>query len=544
MSENDKPGHLQGAGGFRSRSKQAGPRRKPSGARSAAGRDAQRGRSRDRDHAAKGRRGGSRGADRGRKPARGREKRERTDRRRGGAQRRAFEYRGLDVPRQVAFETLLAVAEDAAYANLQLPAALKKRRLTGRDAAFATEITYGALRNQGVIDAVLADCSSRKLSDVAPTVLAALRLGCYQVLYTRVDDHAAVDTTVRLVTATPEAHAKGFTNAVMRAITRRSPEEWLGRLSPKDEPAATAFRAAHPEWIARSFARSLAANDAAEPGLEELSRALEADSERPRVHLAALPGRMTAEELALVSGGEEAHFSPYGVYLDEGDPGELDAVSEGLAIVQDEGSQLIARGLAEAPTEGPDSGRWLDLCAGPGGKAALIGSIAKIAGAKLTAVEPAAHRARLVREACQGLPVDVVEADGRDTGLKPGFDRILVDAPCSGLGALRRRPEARWRKEENDVEGLSALQYELLDAALGLVRPGGVVVYSTCSPDIRETREVVDRALGAVGDWEIDAHALAPKLPGSGRLSSAQLWPHRHGTDAMFFAALRRPLDS
>lgn len=441
----------------------------------------------------------------------------------------------VDAPRLAAYDVVHRVCTEDAYANLILPKELTARHIEGRDAAFATEITYGTLRTLGVLDAVIAECSSRPLDQIAPPVLDALRLGAYQVLYTRVEPHAAVDTTVRLVEATGNVKAKGFTNAVMRQITRTPAQEWMTRLAPEGDVAKAAFTTAHPAWIAESFARALG------QAAGELNAALEADSERPRVHLVARPGEMTAEELALIIGGEEGKYSPYAVYMDGGDPRQLEPVREHLAAVQDEGSQLLARAVTEAPLEGDDHGRWLDLCAGPGGKAALVGAIASIDGATLDAVEVSAHRAKLVSQATDGLPVKVHVADGTKPELDAGYDRVLVDAPCSGLGALRRRPEARWRKQESDIAELNTLQFELLSSAYSLVRPGGVVVYSTCSPDLRETRGVVDRAVSELGAEELDAHPLVAPMDNVGEEKSIQMWPHRHGTDAMFMAVLRKP---
>lgn len=431
-----------------------------------------------------------------------------------------------DAPREAAFETMLRVTRDGAFANLTLPGLLKERKVNGRDAAFATELTYGALRTMGVLDEVIGANSSRPVCDINPEILTALRLGTYQLLYTRVEDHAAVDTSVRLVEAANQEKAKGFANGVLRSIARTPSAQWLGKFDRNH---------AHPDWIAASFATAL--GDRADA---ELDDALRADSERPIVHLVARPGEITAEELALTTGGEEGTYSPYAVYLPEGDPGQLQEVRDGLAGVQDEGSQLIARALAEVPVEG-DQGRWLDLCAGPGGKAALIGSIAAIDGARVTAIEVAPHRAELIRKAVGGLPVKVTAADGRDPGLETAsFDRVLVDAPCSGLGALRRRPEARWSKAERDIADLNTLQSELLASAVRLTRPGGVIVYSTCSPDVRETRAIVDKQLALGQVEELDARPFAGGMENVGEHKSVQMWPHRHGTDAMFFAVLRK----
>jgi 16S rRNA (cytosine967-C5)-methyltransferase len=212
-------------------------------------------------------------------------------------------------------------------------------------------------------------------------------------------------------------------------------------------------------------------------------------------------------------------------------------VRDGQALVQDEGSQLVARALTLAPLDGADGGRWLDLCSGPGGKTAMIAALAG-PGVEVTAIEPAPHRAELVEHNTAGLPVTVLRVDGRESGLEPGFDRVLVDAPCTGLGALRRRPEARWRRTPADVPELKKLQRELLAEAIRLTRPGGVVLYATCSPHIAETVGVVADAVRRLPVTELDARPLFAPADDLGDGPYVQLWPHRHGTDAMFAAAL------
>jgi 16S rRNA (cytosine967-C5)-methyltransferase len=453
-----------------------------------------------------------------------------------------------------ALELLTAVRVRNAYANLALPAILRRHELRGRDAALATELGYGTLRAQGLLDAVVEACTERPLHRVEPPLLDALRLGAYQLLRTRVPPHAAVDTTVELVRVDAGSRSAGFVNAVLRRVGERGEAAWVDRLAPdaKEDPVGhAAFTHAHPRWIAQAFADALGGpvEDAADGG--ELDAALAADDARPVVHLLARPGEITAEELALVTGGEPAPYSPYGVHLEPGggEVGELDAVREGLAVVQDEGSQLVALALTRAPLDGPDGRRWLDLCAGPGGKAALLGGLLAVEGGTLDAVEPAEHRADLVRRAVAGLPVAVHVADGRTAPLPDAaFDRVLVDAPCTGLGALRRRPEARWRRRPEDVAGLARLQRELLAAALRHVRPGGVVAYVTCSPHLAETVGVlaaVTRRRGAgdgaaVAVERLDARPHLAEVPDLGPGPTVQLWPHRHGTDAMFLALLRR----
>ncbi len=211
--------------------------------------------------------------------------------------------------------------------------------------------------------------------------------------------------------------------------------------------------------------------------------------------------------------------------------------------MQDEGSQLCAIALTRPAIDGPDE-RWLDLCAGPGGKSALLAAVLGISGGRLDAVEKAPHRARLVEQSTAGLPVTVHVGDGRQPaalGFGAGtFDRVLVDAPCTGLGSLRRRPESRWRRRPSDVGELTKLQRELLLTAVDLVRPGGVVGYVVCTPHLSETVGVVADVVRRTGASALDARESFPGMPHLGDGPYVQLWPHRHGTDAMFCALLRR----
>ncbi|MFZ2511500.1 MAG: transcription antitermination factor NusB [Gordonia sp. (in: high G+C Gram-positive bacteria)] len=448
----------------------------------------------------------------------------------------------LGADRLVARDVLRAIRERDAYANLLLPKLLRERNITGRDAALATELTYGTARSMGLLDPIIGAAAGRPVSEIDGDLLDVLRLGAYQLLRTRIGAHAAVSTSVDLVRSEKGMGPSGFVNAVLRKISQRTEQFWVDELAPPitdDLVGNLSFTYAHPRWIGEVFFTALGRSAG------ELQAALAADDERPIVHLVARPGQITAEELALISGGETGRYSPYCVYLPEGDPGKLDAVRDGYAGVQDEGSQLVAVALERAELVGDDNGRWLDLCAGPGGKAALLGSLADLLGAHLDAVEISEHRAELIATVVDGLPVDVHVAGGRDSGLEPGYDRILVDAPCSGLGSLRRRPEARWRRTDAEVPALVELQTELLTEALRLVRPGGVVLYSTCSPHPAETTGVVSAVLDAnPGVTQLDARPFAagdvvdPETLGSG--PDVQLWPHRQGTDAMFLAALRK----
>jgi 16S rRNA (cytosine967-C5)-methyltransferase len=442
-----------------------------------------------------------------------------------------------DPARRVAYDLLRAVSTEEAYANLLLPRLIEQARLDRRDAALATELGYGALRAQGTLDEILGSCVDRPLSRVEPAVLDLLRLGAYQLLRMRVPSHAAVSVTVELARETGSARAAGFVNAVLRRVAAMDWDAWTDRLAGgRGDLAHLALRTAHPLWIAEAFAEALSGD------LEQVRAALVADDARPRIDLVAWPGRVDRAELADQSHGAPTPWSPYGVRLvSGGDPARLAAVRDGRAAVQDEGSQLCALAFAQAPLAGRDE-RWLDLCAGPGGKTALLAGLARSRNVQVTANELHPHRARLVRDAVRRATasqrsepgaVEVITGDARELPATPGgYDRVLLDAPCSGLGALRRRPEARWRKRPDEIGPLSTLQRQLLAAALRLVRPGGLVAYVTCSPHLAETTEVVaDHQL-------IDARPAFPGVPDLGDGRTVQLWPHRHGTDALFCALL------
>lgn len=469
---------------------------------------------------------------------------------------RATATASIDPARRVAYQTLRAVEERDSYANLVLPGLLRRVGLRGRDAAFATELAYGALRGRGSYDAVIAACARRPVTAIDPPLLDVLRLGAHQLLATRVPPHAAVAATVDLARAELGGAPAGFANAVLRAMSGRELEGWLAEVAPDAGSAPDdhlAVTTSHPAWVVRAL-RDALRSAGRDPG--ELTALLAADNDRPRVSVAALPGLAEPAEL-VAAGAEPGAASPVGARV-AGSPEDLPAVARGRARVQDEGSQLVALAVATAPLAGPDGGRWLDLCAGPGGKAALLGAVLAQrraegglpSGARLLAVEPAEHRVGLVRSAVRLLSgvVEVRHGDGREVGkLEPeAFDRVLVDVPCTGLGALRRRPEARWRRSPRDLASLAPLQRALLVSALDAVRPGGVVGYVTCSPHPAETRITVDDVLRQRRDVQrLDAREALDTAAGGavsdlGPGPDVQLWPHRHDTDAMYLALLRR----
>jgi len=447
---------------------------------------------------------------------------------------------------------------DGAYANLELPKELRDKGIRGRDAAFATELTYGATRLRGLYDPIIASAAGRAVAQIDENVLDTLRLGAHQLLGMRVAAHAAVDQTVGLARLANGASAAGFVNAVMRRISEKDLETWVAQIVPADadDPiAALATRHSHPQWIVRALRAALIGHGTSSP--ESLDADLEdllvSDNAAAKVSLVARPGLCEVRELAR-AGAAPSALSRVGAVLDSGDPGLIPAVRSGRAAVQDEGSQLVALAVAAASARtGTDQEKWLDLCAGPGGKAALLATLGAQRGATLFANEISEHRTDLVRATLDaaidsGIEVMIGTGDGREIGgdEPETYDRVLVDAPCTGLGALRRRPEARWRRTPADLVELGGLQRALLVSAIEATRPGGVIGYATCSPHLAETRFVVSDVVKRRSDVEIvDARDLFQDTDGRrlehlGEGPFVQLWPHVHGTDAMFFSLLRK----
>ncbi|MCC2592952.1 RsmB/NOP family class I SAM-dependent RNA methyltransferase [Tessaracoccus sp. OS52] len=439
-------------------------------------------------------------------------------------------------PRRVAFDVLRQVTGEDAYANLALSKRLATAGLDSRDAGFVTELVSGTCRLLGTYDRIIEAAGGRALSTLQPAVVDLLRLGSHQALSMDVPGRAAVATTVDLARETVGQRVTGVINAILRKVAAKSLDEWTRQLADGAQGVERlAVEGHHPVWVAQAYA------DVLPDG--ELSAALAANNVAPTPTLVVRPGLLERDELVRL-GGEPTGFSPFGASFD-GQPGSLEPVRDGRAGVQDEGSQLVAWALARVDAP---AGPWLDLCAGPGGKAALLAGLARESGEALVANEVAEHRAQLVEQALSAYPegtATVVCSDGRrpealaDRG---PYARVMVDAPCTGLGALRRRPESRWRRSPDDVAQLAGLQRDLLRSAISLTAPGGVVAYVTCSPHRAETRDVVAEVLADGGLVELlHASDYLPPDADAGEGDFVQLWPHRHGTDAMFLALLRFP---
>jgi 16S rRNA (cytosine967-C5)-methyltransferase len=445
--------------------------------------------------------------------------------------------------RSVALDLLNKVTFEDSYANLIMPNLLEEAKLNTRDSALAQELAFSTIRWQLTYDFILNQVSSRPVDEIDAVVLNALRMGSHQLFRMRIPPHAAINETVNLIRSVVGEKAVGFANGVLRRVSEKTIDQWIDIAEDKASSKVEflSIQYSHPQWIVRALSQALTSDGLADD-IEEL---LATNNQPAFVNLVALPGRSKVEDFEY-EGSLPNRFSPYGFSIESGNPGEITEVKMGTARVQDEGSQIAALALVrfKAVTKGE---KWLDMCAGPGGKAALLAALARQSQATLVANEVQEHRAKLVSNALK--PFDNVELtvkDGREFGTQQpdSFDRIIVDAPCSGLGALRRRPEARWRKSSEDLKALTQLQFELLESASKALKPGGSLLYVTCSPHLSETVAIVDKAQRTLGLRVLDLTAslnhslMAGTLPTNRK--TVQLYTHRDNTDCMFMAMLTK----
>jgi 16S rRNA (cytosine967-C5)-methyltransferase len=317
----------------------------------------------------------------------------------------------------------------------------------------------------------------------------------------------------------------------LRTVSKKSIDEYIEEISLiKDDFERLEILYSHPQWIISAYLDQLG-------NLQEVEELLEANNIAPRPTLVSWPGLSTQADLVEI-GAQPTIYSPYGAVFD-GSPASLDLVISRKAGVQDEGSQLVADVFAQVSM---NQNSWLDLCAGPGGKAALLSAVAKTKGIDFVANEISDVRAKLVRQVVQGAAVTTIDAR-EIAGAGKTYGAILADVPCTGLGALRRRPEVRWRRTVADLKSLVVLQSEIIDAAISVLEPGGFFGYATCSPHLSETRIAVSETLKRHSDMEtVDVTPfLHPDLRISGvDRASMTLWTHRHNTDAMFLSVMRK----
>jgi 16S rRNA (cytosine967-C5)-methyltransferase len=382
---------------------------------------------------------------------------------------------------------------------------------------------------QGKHDWVLAQISDRPWTEVDPGIVDVCRLGVHQLHEMRVPDHAAVASTVEVARKRLGESKASFVNALLRNVTRTSQEDWFAPLQEISDPVERlSIQYSHPTWIVSAYFDLL-------KDWSEVEQALEINNEPATPTLVSWPGLSSQQDLIDI-GAEPTSYSPFGGHW-KGNPGVLDLVKSRKIGVQDEGSQLVATVFAAAAS----GSSWLDMCAGPGGKAALLSSIARQRGITFSANEVSAVRADLVRQVVNGDRVMV--GDGREIGNnEEKFDAILIDAPCTGLGALRRRPEVRWRRTLQDLRELTALQRELIRSAISALNVGGALGYATCSPHLAETSiQVADIKKKFSNVEQIAVGPLLPQnLQGGVREEAMSLWTHRSGTDAMYLALFKK----
>lgn len=432
----------------------------------------------------------------------------------------------------VAVDLLTRVAESDSYINLLLPSFLTKAGVPDSDRGLVQELSYGVLRWQLQYDTFIDHFTVGKT--LSPKLRIAIRLGLHQLFRMRIPPHAAIHETVELV-KTFEKSAAGMANAVLRNADRAGFDGLLSEsISGKRIEEQLAIKHSHPTWVVAAL-RSALELDGKQEQLEEL---LIANNQTPTVNLAALPNTAAAEYLRAqgLTPGESAPSA----FLAQGNPESY--LSTAGVRVQDQGSQLVALALLKVADK---SGRWLDMCAGPGGKAAMLQAGLSEEGGILDCLEPIPNRAELVRRALNPeLQGNVKVGYGQDA--KPGFyDAVLLDAPCSGLGSVRRKPESRWRKTTDQLSGLTKTQAELLHSASEALKSGGYLLYSTCSPLVIETNTQVKQLIENHPELELVnaneiLNSISPQLKMPTSRKTAQLWTHLHATDAMFIAILRK----
>jgi 16S rRNA (cytosine967-C5)-methyltransferase len=445
----------------------------------------------------------------------------------------------LDNAREAALKILYEINEKGAYSNLALNKYFSSAELRDIDRAFATEIVYGAVKWKLTLDRVIAAYSNIKIEKLSPWILNILRLGAYQIIYmTKVPQSAACNESVKLAGRYGHKASAGFVNAVLRNIARSGGEIELP--SRQEDPAGYfAVKFSYPKWLAEKYIGLF--------GEEFAESLLDSGNGIPELTVRANTLKITAPGLVEKFAAEGVGAIP-GKYSSEAviikstvSIGTLSAFKEGLFQVQDESSMLVAAVLAPLPGE-----RVLDACSAPGGKATHMAQLMQNRGTVL-ARDIHEHKIKLIEDTAKRLGIDIIKCELHDAASPDNtddgaFDRVLLDAPCTGLGIVRRKPDIKWARETKDVEGITALQKKLLQMVSRSVKPGGSLVYSTCTILPEENEAVVKGFLQENESFEpVDiAQFLPAGLAEHAKGCMLQTYPNRDGIDGFFMARLRR----
>lgn len=452
-------------------------------------------------------------------------------------------------PRELALNILVKVAETGAYSNIQLNRSLQESGMSRADAALATELVYGTIGRQATLDYWLSKFVAKGLRKLDTWVHQLLRLSAYQLLFLdRIPSHAAVNEAVTIAKRRGHSGISGMVNGVLRSIDRGKDELKLSDIRAETPVATLALRHSYPEWLVRRWADAF--------GLETTEAILASGNEPP--HASIRVNTMLASRdqrlRELQESGLDAQPSavaPSGIVVrGGGNMADTEGFRNGLWSVQDESSMLVAEVVAPKPGM-----KVLDCCAAPGGKSAHMAELMEGKG-KVWANDLHAHKRELIVSQTERLKLRNVEAITSDAAKlserfkEQSMDAVLLDAPCSGFGVIRRKPEIKWNKTEGDIAEIAALQRQLLKEASELVRPGGTLVYSTCTIEKEENERQVAAFLAEHPDFELDAHwpeAVLIRLREAGIIGKQfdgqlQLLPHHFGSDGFYIARMTRRL--
>ncbi len=445
----------------------------------------------------------------------------------------------LDIAREAALKILYEIDVKGAYSNIALNKYFTGAELRGIDRAFITELVYGTVKWKLTLDRVIAVYSNIRMEKLSPWILNILRMGAYQLLkMTKVPVSAACNESVKLAGRYGHKASAGFVNAVLRKIAQNGVDVAV----PSKETDLTGYlsvKYSYPKWLVVKLTGLL--------GAEFAEGLMDAGNGTPELTIRANTLKVTAEEL-IKELESEGVASEKGKYAEEAvtiksnvSIAQLSTFKKGLFQVQDESSMLPARVLSPQPGE-----RVLDVCSAPGGKATHMAQLMENRGT-IVARDIHEHKLRLIDDAAARLGTDIIKTELYDAALQDeknesAFDRILLDAPCTGLGILRRKPDIKWARETKDIDSITTLQRRLIDAASRLVKPGGVLVYSTCTVLPEENEEVVEAFLKQHDDFVADdiAAYLPDGLAVYAKGCMLQLYPNRDGIDGFFIARLKR----